>query len=152
MTTPERRVGPKGDRRRVPRGGRRPTDRPGRHPPVLIADSYEGVRRACARYLGHFNFQVAEATNGEEALGLIGATLPRVILTESTLPMMPAPRLMQWLSQSWRTRDIPIIVLTQESEEHGGPRPSANVLVKPFTLSDMLEEVRQVLRTVATSP
>ena len=136
----------------MPRGGRRTEDRPGRHPPVLVADSYDGVRRACARYLGHFYFQVAEATNGEEALGLIGGTLPRVILTESTLPMMPAPRLTQWLAQSWRTRDIPVIVLTQESEAGGLSRRAGHVLVKPFTLSDMLQEVRRVLRTVTTSP
>lgn len=132
----------------MPRGGRRAADRPGRHPPILVADSYDGVRRACSRYLGHFNFQVSEVADGEDALELISSTLPRVILTESTLPMMPASRLMQWLGQSWRTRDIPIIVLSQEMEPTGWANRAAGVLVKPFTLAAMLEEVRRVLRTL----
>src|SRR6266480_2418028 len=46
------------DRRRVPRGGRRPTDRPGKYPPVLVAESYDGVRMSCARYLDRFHFHV----------------------------------------------------------------------------------------------
>lgn len=135
----------------MPRGGRRTTDRPGQHPPVLVADSYQGVRQACARYLGHFHFQVAEATNGEEALSLIGETLPHVILTESGLPLMPASRLTQWLAQSWRTREIPIIVMTHELEPEGLPYRAAGVLVKPFTLADMLEEIRRVLHLHAAT-
>lgn len=115
---------------------------------MLVAESYDGVRKACSRYLGHFNFQVSEATNGEDALELISSTLPRVVLTESTLPMMPASRLMQWLGQSWRTRDIPIIVLSQEMEPNGWTNRAAGILVKPFTLAEMLEEVRRVLRTL----
>jgi DNA-binding response OmpR family regulator len=135
----------------VARGGRRATDRPGQYPPVLVADSYHGVRHACARYLGHFHFQVAEATNGEEALGIIGERLPHLILTESSLPLMPASRLTQWLAQSWRTREIPIIVMTHEVEPEGLPYRTAGVLVKPFTLADMLEEIRRVLRTHAVT-
>jgi len=99
----------------------------GRYPPVLIADSYEGARRPCVRYLDRFHFDVAEAANGEEALKQIVATTPRLIVTEWTLPTMPADRLCQWLAQGWRTR-------------------VAAILVKPFSLETMLNEVRRVLR------
>ena len=50
------------DRRRVSRGGRRAFDRAGAYPPVLVADSYDGVRTSCSRYLDRFNFQVLQAT------------------------------------------------------------------------------------------
>ena len=102
------------DRRRVPRGGRRTTDRPGKHPAVLIAESYEGVRQSCSRYLDRFHFQVVEAAHGEQAIARIAAEPPQLILTELNLPSMPAGRLKQWLSQSWRTRQIPIIVLADD--------------------------------------
>ena len=78
------------DRRRVPRGGRRATDRSGKYPTVLVAESYDGVRKSCARYLDRFNFQVAEAADGEQALTQIAAEPPQVILAESNLPAMPA--------------------------------------------------------------
>ena len=98
---------------------------------MLVADSYDGVRKACSRYLGHFNFQVSEVANGEDALELISSTLPHVILTESTLPMMPASRL-----------------ISQEMEPNGWADRAAGVLVKPFTLAEMLEEIRRVLRAL----
>ena len=141
------------DRRRVPRGGRRSIDRPGKHPAVLVAESYEGVRKSCARYLDRFNFHVAEAADGEQALTQIAAEPPQVILTESNLPAMPVGRLAQWLSQSWRTRQIPVIVLAGDLDVSEPSSASqdvrslvAGVLVKPFTLRVMLEEIRRVLR------
>ena len=140
------------DRRRVPRGGRRPTDRPGKYPPVLVAESYDGVRQSCARYLDRFHFQVAEAADGEQALRLIGAEPPQVILAELDLPSMSAPRLAQWLSQSWRTRQIPVIVLAGDlnpSDTSDFRRVVAGVLVKPFTLRTMLDEIRRVIRADA---
>ena len=140
------------DRRRVPRGGRRPTDRPGKYPPVLVAESYDGVRQSCARYLDRFHFQVAEAADGEQALRLIGAEPPQVILAELDLPSMSAPRLAQWLSQSWRTRQIPVIVLAGDlnpSDTSDFRRVVAGVLVKPFTLRTMLHEIRRVIRADA---
>ena len=144
------------DRRRVPRGGRRPTDRPGKYPAVLVAESYDGVRMSCARYLDRFHFHVVEAADGEEALKQITAKPPQVILAESNLPLMPASRLAQWLSQNWRTRQIPVIVLTGDMEpsetlvSEDFRNVVAGVLAKPFTLRLMLDEIRRVIRTAKT--
>jgi CheY-like chemotaxis protein len=133
------------DRRRVRRGGRRTYDRPGTHPPILVADSYDGARIPAARYLSRFHFEVSEASDGEQALKRILASPPQVILADWSLPSMPAPRLCQWLEQSWRTRNIPVIVMVGDCEPTDAP-PVAGVLVKPFPLSSMLEEIRRVLR------
>jgi len=141
------------DRRRVPRGGRRLIDRSGRHPAVLVAESYDGVRKSCARYLVRFNFQVAEAADGEQALTHIAANPPQLILAELNLPAMPVWRLAKWLSQSWRTRQIPIIALADHIEpvdELESPdirNVVAGVLVKPFTLRTMLAEIRRVIQS-----
>src|SRR5579862_1409260 len=114
MQESERRGEP--DRRRVPRGGRRPYDRPGRYPAVLLADSYEGARRPCARYLHRLNFDVSEADTGEQALARILEAPPRLVLTEWSLPAMPDGRLTQWLAQGFRTRDIPVIVIANATD------------------------------------
>ena len=118
----------------------------GRYPPVLIADSYEGARRPCVRYLDRFHFDVAEATNGEDALKQIVSTTPRLIITEWTLPTMPADRLCQWLAQGWRTREIPVIVVAADYDARRQMPSVAAILVKPFSLETMLNEVRRVLR------
>jgi len=130
----------------VPRGGRRDYDRPGRYPPVLVADSYDGARRPCVRYLARFNFEVAEAANGEDALTQIVSTTPRLIVAEWTLPFMPAERLCQWLAQGWRTREIPVIVVAADFDVRRLMPSVAAILVKPFSLETMLSEVRRVLR------
>ena len=137
------------DRRRVPRGGRRSHDRLGKYPPVLVAESYDGVRTSCSRYLDRFNFQVVEAANGEQALTHISAEPPQVILAELNLPSMPVLRLAQWLSQNWRTRQIPVIVLAGYLDPSASPEFQslvAGVLLKPFSLSSMINEIRRVLR------
>jgi len=138
------------DRRRVSRGGRRTADRAGRHPSILVADSYEGARQACARYLDQFHFDVSEASDGEQALARILASPPHVILTEWNLPSMPAGRLQQWISQRRPHSDIPVIVLATAVEGDAKLPLVAGLLRKPFSLSEMLDEVRRVLRaTVA---
>jgi DNA-binding response OmpR family regulator len=119
---------------------------------VLVAESYDGVRSSCSRYLDRFNFHVTEAVNGEEALARIAADPPHVILTELNLPAMPAGRLAQWLSQSWRTEQIPVIVLSADLDPaaYQDVRPLvAGLLVKPFSLAKMLEEIRRVIRASA---
>lgn len=122
-------------------------DRPGRHPTVLIADSYEGARVPYARYLHRFGFQVEEAADGERALAAINAAPPHVILVEDDLPALSAGRLGHWLAQNWRTRHIPLIVLTADALTASAQPPPAGVLVKPFRLTQMLHEIRRVLRT-----
>jgi DNA-binding response OmpR family regulator len=138
----------------VPRGGRRAADRPGRYPSILVADSYDGARLPCARYLDRFHFQVVEAVDGEEALACITSIPPQVILAEWSLPAMPAWRLTQWLAQSWRTRQIPVIVMTSDADASAQiepPERAAGLLLKPFSLPMMLDEVRRVLRGNTTS-
>jgi CheY-like chemotaxis protein len=149
MTEAERRSDFAGDRRAVPRGGRRPYDRPGRFPNLLVADSYEGARVPCARYLDHFGFHVDQATNGNEARACIDAVAPHVVLAEMTLPGAPAAALGDLLDQDPRTRSVPLIVLQSDFEMDQlveRPQRAATVLIKPFPLATMLQQVRQALR------
>jgi DNA-binding response OmpR family regulator len=123
------------DRRRVSRGGRRPYDQPGKHPPVLVADTDEAVRRAFVRYLDMFGFQVTQAARIEEGLDQTGQR-PDVIVTELT--SSAAAR----LASSSR---VPTIV-TVTDDLHTAPRYAAAMLVKPFSLPMLLDELRRVLR------
>lgn len=135
----------------MPRGGRRPADRPGRYPSLLVAEDYEGARVPTVRYLNRFGFRVEEAANGDEALARIHAASPHVILTALRLPAMPAQRLARWLAQSGR--QIPMIVMTGDAETAVSdrlPQRPAGILLKPYTLPAMLDEVRRVLRTHPT--
>lgn len=149
MTIPDRRQPASGDRRRMPRGGRRSSDQPGRYPNLLIADSYDGARGPCARYLDRFGFHVEECVDGDEAMASIDARPPHLILVEAGLPKLSANRMVRRLKDQPHTKAIPIIVMTADFDSTA-PQPTqseaAGVLVKPFALSTMLQEIRRVLR------
>jgi CheY-like chemotaxis protein len=133
------------DRRRVPRGGRRPSDRAGRYPQVLVAESYDAVRHACVRYLRQFNFDVVEAADGEQALARIVESPPQLVLAEWNLPSMSAGRLAQWIAQRRPDSDIPVIVMANAVDRDSAMPRVAGLVRKPFSLTDMLAEVRRVL-------
>jgi DNA-binding response OmpR family regulator len=134
------------DRRKAPRGGRRATDRPGRHPQVLIADSYEGARIPCAKYLDRLGFSVLEAGDGHKALAHIDARLPHVIVIENGLPDAPVAQVARRLHGP---RAVPLIVTTSDLdvvEDTVTGLPHVAVLEKPFSMSMMVAEIRRLLR------
>lgn len=136
----ERRFMRSPDRRRVPRGGRRGIDLAGKHPRILFADSDDSARRPCVRYLNLLGFQVDEAKTGDEAVFALHAYRPRIAITEVTLRGIS--RLTTTAVEDFH---IPLIVTTTDAASPV-PRKAAAVLVKPFRLSSMLDEVRRVLR------
>jgi DNA-binding response OmpR family regulator len=145
-TDPEaHRTGPR-DRRRAPRGGRREYDQPGRSPSVLVADSYAGARRPFVRYLERYHFDVVEATSGEEALAHISTHPPRIVLIEWDLPMLGDAQLSEWLIGAWRRREVQVIAMAGDRDAHAPMLRADGVLMKPFSLVAMLEEIRRVLR------
>jgi DNA-binding NtrC family response regulator len=139
MSVSEQREVPGGDRRQVTRGGRRAADVPGRYPHVLVADNEESVRRPCVRYLSLFGFHVEEAANGDEAVAAWQAVRPHVVVTDARLQRGSdlAPR---FANES----GVPFII-TVTDDQAPVPLGAAAVLLKPFSLDTMLEEVRRVL-------
>ena len=142
MNQRNRRVEGVPDRRIMPRGGRRPSDVPGRYPPVLLAETYEAARVACAAYLELFAFEVAEAAIPAEALALIDSGWsPKVILADG---VNAAHLSWRFASHPPSTPAPPIIVMAGDLRDL--PRPIAGLLLKPFRLKTMLYTVRRVLR------
>lgn len=134
------------DRRSVPRGGRRAGDEPGRHPSILVADPHLAVREAVSRYLVMRHFAVAQAQTDAQLRDVVEISRPQLILIDWDLASMPAPPPLAWLSESRRTRHIPLIVLVAGYDVSTTIPPVAGILVKPFSLSWMLDEIRRVLR------
>jgi CheY-like chemotaxis protein len=125
------------------------TDRPGRSPRLLIADSYAAARVPCARYLALFNFHVDEAEDGVDALARLEAEPPDLLLIEQDLPAIDPFQLKQRLRRDEGRQSIPMIVLSSflSSRSQDGLKDRDGVLVKPFPLASMIEEVRRVIRS-----
>src|SRR6476619_2887925 len=109
MTTSDRRYAAP-DRRRIARGGRRANDRAGRYPHVLVADSYDGARIPCVKYLDRMGFGVLEAGNGLSALEHIDASAAHVIVIENGLPDASVSQIVHRLRGTGQA--VPLIVMT----------------------------------------
>ncbi len=135
----DRRQQPGPDRRRFPRGGRRDTDQPGRHPKIAVIDRYDGVRQPCARYLEHFNFDVTDAADAEAGMTILESARPALVLMEEA-----GSSDFERLHLHAGLLSIPCISMANAlGDAH---RACEGVLVKPFALGAMLDEIRRVLR------
>jgi DNA-binding NtrC family response regulator len=147
MARPDRRhAGP--DRRRIARGGRRATDRAGRHPHVLVADSYDGARIPCVKYLDRMGFGVLEAGNGKSALKHIDASAAHVVVIEKDLRDASVSQIVHRLRGAGQA--VPLIVMTSDldvvEDTVVAGLPLVAVLEKPFSLTTMLLEIQRLLR------
>jgi DNA-binding response OmpR family regulator len=137
------------DRRQFARGGRRATDRPGRYPQVLVADSYDGARIPCVKYLDRMGFGVLEAGNGQCALEHIDASAAHVIVIENGLRDASVSQIVRRLRGTGQA--VPLIVMTSDldlvEETTVAGLPLVAVLAKPFSLTTMLQEIQRLLRT-----
>jgi CheY-like chemotaxis protein len=81
-------------------------------PLVLVVEDYQDAREMYAAYLQFSGFQVAEATNGVEAIDKSIELMPDIILMDLALPKMDGWEATRRLKMDERTRHIPVVALT----------------------------------------
>jgi DNA-binding NtrC family response regulator len=109
-------------RREQARGGR-----------VLVVDDEPAEREGLARLVGQWGYEVETASSGEEALSLIEAHHPAVVLTDLVLPEMDGLTLLQKLKETGRP---PVVLLvtghgTVESAVEAMRHGAFDYLTKP---------------------
>lgn len=119
---------------------------------VLIADDSSVQRDHTAKLCRQLGIaQVREASNGREALAVLGAAMPDLLIVDLEMPTMDGPELLEQLNQ--RKIDIPIIVcssheraLIRTVQEMGsvlGLRVVA-ALQKPLSAASLRDALRKV--------
>jgi CheY-like chemotaxis protein len=134
---------------------RRPRTPPAR-PLVLIVDGHDDATVSYAAALATFGFEVATADDGDRAFDHAWATRPDIIVTEVSLPRLDVWSFVENLKGSPRTREIPVVVLTDHAvsplREHAERDGCAEVLEKPYPPQRLAHELRELLgRLPATS-
>ncbi|HMC76928.1 MAG TPA: hypothetical protein VKH34_07335 [Vicinamibacterales bacterium] len=114
------------DRRRTPRGGRRPGDPMGYSPLILVADDDANNGARCVAILARLRFAVAPAHSVEEAVKVMEALRPNLIVAR----LKDEPALRAQMASNPSIGEIPLITLTAENDS-----PSI-----------MIEAIRKALR------
>ncbi len=100
------------DRRTGPRGGRRPSDPRGYSPLILVADDDADSGARCVAILARLRFAVAPAHSVDEALRVMQALRPTLIVTR----LRDEPALRKLMSDDPAIGEIPMITLTPEND------------------------------------
>jgi CheY-like chemotaxis protein len=81
---------------------------------ALVVDDSMLIRHTVCRFLETRGFQVESATNGSEALEMMGSVRPDLIVTDLQMPKMDGSALIHALQASPETSAIPIVVLARK--------------------------------------
>jgi two-component system cell cycle sensor histidine kinase/response regulator CckA len=116
---------------------------------ILLVEDDERVRGMAARALRMHGYEVLEASNGEDALGLaIVRQAPiQLLLTDVVMPMMNGQQLAHALAKSHpETRTLFTSGYTENVIAlHGVSQRGVAFLGKPYTLDELARRVRKLL-------
>jgi CHASE2 domain-containing sensor protein/nitrogen-specific signal transduction histidine kinase/DNA-binding NarL/FixJ family response regulator len=118
-------------------------------PKVLLVDDDETTRHMLTPLLRSLGFQVAEASNGEQAIAHVIATPPDLILTDLFMPVVDGFELMQYVRSQPTVATVPIIVTSArayDADQQMSLTAGANVfLPKPIQVETLLVHLQQLL-------
>jgi CheY-like chemotaxis protein len=117
---------------------------------VLVVDDSADIRLLARTLLRRAGHQVREAGSAEEALTLIVAEPPDVVLLDLQLPGMDGWGLLAELRAQGRLAHTRVVVFSAHvdpAELRRAPEEGASgYLVKPFTASDLFAAVEQAAK------
>jgi len=123
---------------------------------VLIVEDEPDIRELVVHHLKRDGFQVSAASSGEEALRLVRATPPDLVLLDLMMPIMDGLEVCRRLRQDPATVSLPIVMLTAKGDELdrvvGLELGADDYIVKPFSPKELLARVRAVLRRSRAAP
>ncbi len=123
---------------------------------ALVVDDSRGIRMIVARAMKAFGFEVVEAGDGREALERLAESGPfDVALVDWNMPVMTGIEFIRAVRKDDRFRDLAMIMVTTESEQHrvvaALAAGASEYVMKPFT-SDILGAKLELLGLLKGSP
>jgi chemosensory pili system protein ChpA (sensor histidine kinase/response regulator) len=122
-------------------------------PRVLIADDSLSMRQVVEAMLTRAGYAVQSARDGMEALELVLADPPQVLILDIEMPRLDGFELLKVLRAQPQLAGIPVAMLTsrgaQRHQQHAEALGANAYLVKPVTEDDLLATVARLLRSHA---
>ena len=116
---------------------------------ILIADDEPNIVTALEFLLQRSGYDVIVAPNGEEALKLIGAHRPDLVLLDVMMPLRSGYEVCSRIREHPDWRHIKVIMLTakgRETAEQKGLAAGADLYIsKPFSTSELVGRINGLL-------
>lgn len=115
---------------------------------VLIVDDEPAIRKLVRVGLGSQGYTILEAPNAKDAVELLKADRPDIILLDLGLPDIPGHDLLG----KWRSEllELPIVILSSRTDEAGIVSAlelgADDYVTKPFGMKELVARIRVALR------
>lgn len=108
---------------------------------IVMADDDKHFLQVVAKFLAQAGHQVETARNGEDALMLIGAFQPDMLVLDVALPLVTGDEI-------GRAVELPILFISGRDLDRveGLAGPRIRFLQKPADLDEILEQVTELLK------
>ncbi|MFL6080264.1 MAG: adenylate/guanylate cyclase domain-containing protein [Ornithinibacter sp.] len=116
---------------------------------VLVVDDLPQNLRLLDAVLTPRGFIVLQASSGEEALEMLGAQLPDVVLLDVMMPGMDGYETCRRIREQPATRYVPVIMVTASGDAQkvkGIEAGADDFITKPFDQAELLARVRSLVR------
>jgi len=121
-------------------------------PYALIVEDEPALVELLRYNLTKEGYEVAIATDGEEALLTIEERQPDIVLLDWMLPKLAGIEVARRIRSKPTTRNLPIIMLTARAEEtdriRGLDVGADDYMTKPFSMSELTARIRAVMRRI----
>jgi CheY-like chemotaxis protein len=116
---------------------------------VLVTDDDEDLRMLCTMQLELRGFRVSQARNGKEALDVVRAERPDLILLDLMMPVMDGWECLAELKADKKLSDIPVFIITgknQKQDQDLAFEMGAHAFIpKPFQATALVAQIRERL-------
>ncbi len=117
-------------------------------PVALVVDDSLSARRALAEFIKDLGFDVRTAIDGLDAVTIMDAKRPDILLVDMEMPRMNGLELAAHARNRPATKNIPIIMITSRStEKHRREAQAAGVdvyITKPFSEDELLQHIQRL--------
>lgn len=107
---------------------------------ILVADDDAGILQMLAIMLENAGYNVVTASDGEEALELVEARRPDLVLLDFMMPNMDGCLVCQLLKSTEKTRGLPVVIMSADRQlaERAMAARADDYLLKPFGIDEIL--------------
>ncbi len=117
---------------------------------ILVVEDEPAIQELISYNLEIAGHQVRRADSAEQAMAMVRAALPDMVVLDWMLPGMSGIDFARWLRADKRTQAVPLIMLTARAEEQdklsGLETGADDYLTKPFSPRELVARVKAVLR------
>ena len=114
---------------------------------VLVVDDERTVCEVLSKSLKEWGYQVATASDGDEALERTESEEFDLVVSDSVMPRMIGSEFCKRLKQNESTKDIPVIMIgaVEGDEAKAYDAGAVSYMDKPFRLTDLQARLSKAL-------